>query len=123
MTEAMAKIVLANGSVMYLADEEARRFLKRQISAPDKQKNSINGAPVAVALEIVEKDGKLIFKHPDFKTRNFERAMLESAKVEIEAGNFTGQNKHTKTRFVSVEGHPVGENIVKAAVVGGFLGE
>lgn len=109
-----------------LRQQEVGRKTSKTRSKSSK-KTSINGAEIELSdVETTEEDGFATFKHKNYKAGKrggYAIADLRTAKAEIELkgedaflnNGKVEQNAKTGTRFVRVDGHPIGENLVRYA--------
>jgi len=123
------KIVFASEAEMKLVLSLAGGTRKSAKSAKSEKvrKTSINGAPCDLEnVKVEEKDGQLVFKHPDYKTGKFGGYAVVDLKIArelVEAEQFADENKRTGTKFVVANGATIGQNLVLLAEKAGFLDE
>jgi hypothetical protein len=122
------KIVFASEAEMKLVLSLAGGTKGAKSAKSEKvRKTSINGAPLDLQdVKVEEKDGQLVFKHPDYKTGKHGGYAIMDLKVArelVEAEQFTDENRRTGTKFVQANGSTIGQNLVLLAEKAGFLDE
>ena len=111
------KEMTAEEKAIFLANF-AKASGKGKKSSTSKKKSSFNGASLEIEPTVTEKDGYVVFKHPEYKSGKwggYAVVDLKEAENLIEAQQFSDTNVRTKTRFVNVNGVVIGENLVKWA--------
>ena len=123
------KEMTAEEKAIFLANF-AKASGKGKKSSTSKKKSSFNGASLEIEPTVTEKDGYVVFKHPEYKSGKWGGyavvdlkeaenliANIKSKNLNAfdEAKQFSDINVRTKTRFVNVNGVVIGENLVKWA--------